>query len=152
MSSIEHKPARRSLWAKHKIFETNSINCDNPLLPVSALPTIGCDAGAIAAGDSVTMYIGRRNVEGGGRQDRFANNSFRAVAGVRGAINEAWGYDVSAQYAIVRTNTSTHNYIVTPRAAKALDVIDVGGVPTCRSVVDGSAAISVASLLSGGGS
>ena len=25
MTSIEHKPARRSLWAKHKIFETNSI-------------------------------------------------------------------------------------------------------------------------------
>ena len=25
MTSIEHKPARKSLWAKHKIFETNSI-------------------------------------------------------------------------------------------------------------------------------
>ena len=44
------------------------------------------------------MYIGRRNVEGGGRQQSFANTSFRVVAGVRGAINEAWGYDVSAQY------------------------------------------------------
>ena len=39
------------------------------------------------------MYIGRRNVEGGGRQQAFANTSFRAVAGVRGSINEAWGYD-----------------------------------------------------------
>ncbi|RYE28663.1 MAG: hypothetical protein EOP23_22960, partial [Hyphomicrobiales bacterium] len=25
MTSIEHKAPRRSLWAKHKIFETNSI-------------------------------------------------------------------------------------------------------------------------------
>jgi len=25
MTTIEHKPARKSLWAKHKIFETNSI-------------------------------------------------------------------------------------------------------------------------------
>ena len=50
-------------------FDTNSVNCDNPLLPVGILPTIGCDAAAIAAGSSVAMYIGRRNVEGGGRQD-----------------------------------------------------------------------------------
>ena len=39
----------------------------------------------------VPMYIGRRNVEGGGRQQSFANNSFRAVAGVRGAINDGLG-------------------------------------------------------------
>ena len=43
-------------------------------------------------------YILRRNVEGGGRQQSFDNSTFRIVAGVRGAINEAWGYDVSAQY------------------------------------------------------
>src|SRR5690606_20312086 len=56
-------------------FDTNSINCDNPFLPVNNLADIGCDAAAIANGDSVTMYIGRRNVEGGGRQQTFANNS-----------------------------------------------------------------------------
>ncbi len=111
-------------------FETNSINCDNPLLPASILATIGCDAGAIASGDSVTMYIGRRNVEGGGRQQSFANNSFRAVAGVRGAINDAWGYDVSAQYSSVSVNTSTLNYYVTPRVARALDVTSTSAA--CR--------------------
>jgi outer membrane receptor protein involved in Fe transport len=119
-------------------FDTNSINCDNPLLPVGILPTIGCDAEAIANGDSVTMYIGRRNVEGGGRQQSFANSSFRMVAGVRGAINEAWDYDVSAQYAEANVDTSTLNYFVIDRLTKALDVIDVGGTPTCRSVIDGS--------------
>jgi outer membrane receptor protein involved in Fe transport len=119
-------------------FETNSINCDNPLLPASILPTIGCDAGAIAAGDSVTMYIGRRNVEGGGRQQSFANTGFRAVAGVRGSINEAWGYDASAQFSQGTGSASTLNYIVTERAARALEVRDVGGVPTCQSVIDGT--------------
>ena len=119
-------------------FETNSVNCNNPLLLASMLPTIGCDAAAIANGDSVTMYIGKRNVEGGGRQQSFANNSFRAVAGVRGAINDAWGYDVSAQYSNVRANTSTLNYYVTERTARALNVVDVGGVPTCQSVIDGT--------------
>jgi hypothetical protein len=48
-------------------FETSTVNCGNPLLPTGILPTIGCDATAIANDDSVTMYIGRRNVEGGGR-------------------------------------------------------------------------------------
>jgi outer membrane receptor protein involved in Fe transport len=119
-------------------FDTNSVNCDNPLLPAAILPTIGCDAAAIAAGDSVTMYIGRRNVEGGGRQDSFGNNSFRIVTGVRGAINDAWSYDVSAQYASVRANASRLNYFVIERVERALDVIDVGGVPTCRSAIDGT--------------
>ncbi len=119
-------------------FSTGLVNCDNPLLPADSLAAIGCDAGAIAAGNTVTMYIGRRNVEGGGRQQTFANNSFRTVAGVRGAINEAWGYDASVQYSSVSVNTGTKNYFVVNRLQRALDVIDVGGVPTCRSVIDGT--------------
>ncbi|MGH8252255.1 MAG: TonB-dependent receptor domain-containing protein, partial [Steroidobacteraceae bacterium] len=119
-------------------FNTSSINCDNPLLPVNSLDDIGCDAAAIANGDSVTMLIGRRNVEGGGRQEGFANSSFRMVAGVRGAINEGWDYDASAQYSSLTANRSTNNYFAIERMQRALDVIDVGGVPTCRSVIDGT--------------
>ena len=119
-------------------FNTSTINCDNPLLPVGALPTIGCTATAIANGDSVPMYIGRRNVEGGGRQQSFANATFRVVTGLRGAINEAWGYDMSAQFSQGTGSASTLNYFQISRLQRALDVIDVGGVPTCRSVVDGS--------------
>ncbi|HKX60126.1 MAG TPA: TonB-dependent receptor [Steroidobacteraceae bacterium] len=119
-------------------FNSSSINCDNPFLPVNSLAGIGCTPAAVAAGDSVTMYIGRRNVEGGGRLQSFANNSFRAVAGVRGAINDAWGYDVSAQYSSVSANTATENYFVKGRIVRSLDVIEVDGVPTCRSVLDGS--------------
>ena len=119
-------------------FSTGSINCDNPFLPSNNLADIGCGAAEVANGDSVTMYIGRRNVEGGGRQQTFANDSFRVVAGVRGAINEAWGYDASAQFSQVGVNTGTKNYFVVNRLQRALDVIDVGGVPTCRSVLDGT--------------
>jgi outer membrane receptor protein involved in Fe transport len=119
-------------------FDTNSVNCDNPLLPAGILDDIGCDAAAVAAGDPTTMYIGRRNVEGGGRLDDFSNSSFRIVAGVRGAISEAWGYDVSAQYSSQTANNLDLNFFAKDRLARALDVIDVGGVPTCRSVVDGT--------------
>jgi len=118
--------------------DTNSINCDNPLVPVGALPLIGCTAERIAAGESVPMYILRRNVEGGGRQQSFANTSYRMVAGVRGTINEGWGYDVSAQYSNTTPSASTLNYFVIDRMKKALDVIDVAGTPTCRSVIDNS--------------
>jgi outer membrane receptor protein involved in Fe transport len=119
-------------------FSTSTINCDNPFLPAANLADIGCGPAEIAAGSSVTMFIGRRNVEGGGRQQRFANNSFRTVAGVRGAIDDAWGYDASAQYSSVSANTGTHNYFVTSRLVRALNVIDVGGVPTCRAALDGT--------------
>ncbi len=119
-------------------FSTTIIKCDNPFLPVANLDDIGCGPAEIAAGASVPMFIGRRNVEGGGRQQRFANNSFRAVAGVRGAINDGWGYDVSAQYSNVSVNTGTANYFVVSRLNRALDVADVDGTPTCRSVLDGT--------------
>ncbi len=120
-------------------FNSSSINCDNPFLPVNSLATIGCTPAAIAAGDSVTMYIGRRNVEGGGRQQSFANNSFRAVAGVRGAINDAWGYDV-VRAVLERVGQYLDPQLLRqePHHRGALDVIDVGGVPTCRSVIDGT--------------
>ena len=119
-------------------FDTGTINCNNPFLPVNSLATIGCGPGEVAAGTDVPFYIGRRNVEGGGRQQSFANNSFRVVAGVRGAINDAWGYDASAQYSNVSVNSNTLNYFVINRLQNALDVVDVGGVPTCQSVINGS--------------
>ena len=124
-------------------FNTSSINCDNPLLPVNSLDDIGCDAAAIAAGESVTMFMARRNVEGGGRQEAFANSSFRMVGGVRGAINDAWGYDVSAQYSSLTANRSTNNYFAIERMQRALDVVDVDGVPTCQSVIDGTDTLCV---------
>ena len=126
-------------------FDTNSVNCDNPLLPTGILGTIGCDAAAIAAGDEAAMYIGRRNVEGGGRQDAFANSSFRMVAGLRGAINDGWGYDVSAQYSTQTANDTTLNFFAKDRLNHALDVINdpdpesaTFGTPQCRTFLDGT--------------
>ena len=84
------------------------------------------------------MYIGRRNVEGGGRQQQFSQQGYRGVVGLRGAINEVWDYDVSAQYSSGVGNVVTANYFVEDRIERALDVVSVAGVPTCQSVIDGS--------------
>ncbi|MBX3695616.1 MAG: TonB-dependent receptor [Steroidobacteraceae bacterium] len=117
-------------------FDASTINCDNPLLSAQQFDAIGCNL--VGATDSVPMYIGRRNVEGGGRQQSFRNAMFRGVVGVRGDISPMWQYDVSAQFSSTSANNETLNYFVIDRISRALDVVDVGGTPTCRSVVDGT--------------
>ena len=99
---------------------------------------IGCDAAASRGRHRSPCTSGGATWKAAGGSRSFANNSFRAVAGVRGAINDGWGYDVSAQYSSVSANTGTQNYFVMSRIVRALDVVDVGGVPTCQSVIDGT--------------
>ncbi len=133
-------------------FSTASINCDNPLLSAAQAAAIGCGAPALAASitidpstgrpfladpNRVPLFIGRRNVEGGGRQDSLNHTSFRGVVGVRGEIASGWNYDVAAQFSRVRLARTFLNDFSVTRLGRALDVIDVGGVATCRSVVTG---------------
>ena len=86
------------------------------------------------------LYIGRRNVEGGGRQQRFENTSFRALLGVRGQISENWDYDTSVQYSAVVADQSANNFFHKTRLARSLDVVTdpATGAPVCRSVLDGT--------------
>ncbi|WP_332639934.1 TonB-dependent receptor plug domain-containing protein [Brevundimonas sp.] len=119
-------------------FSTGDINCDSPLLSAQQAGLIGCTPADILAGARRDMYIGRRNVEGGGRQDSLNYESYRGVAGVRGEITPGWNYDVAAQFSRVRLSRVYLNDMSNTRLARALDVVDVGGVPTCRSVVNGT--------------
>lgn len=131
---------------------TNTINCDNPLLPANtaAVNLVNCTAAEIAAGTAKTFYVGRRNVEGGGRQDQRTNESMRIVAGLRGPVNEAWDYDVSGSMSRVRLSRVYLNELSISRQIKAFDVITgpallpngapnpFAGVPQCRSVYNGT--------------
>ncbi|MDZ4113782.1 MAG: TonB-dependent receptor [Brevundimonas sp.] len=119
-------------------FVTNSINCGNPLLGAQQRTTIGCTALDIANDTSRTMYIGRRNVEGGGRQDSMNYLAYRGVAGVRGELTPGWNYDIAAQYSRVALSRVYRNEFSITRLGRALDVVDVAGTPTCRSVVNGT--------------
>lgn len=119
-------------------FSTGTINCGNPLLSAQQATAIGCSAAEIAADATEDLYIGRRNVEGGGRQDDLRYQSYRAVVGVRGMLNDAWSYDVAGQYSRVQLSRTYLNDFSVTRLGRALDVVDVGGTPTCRSVVDGT--------------
>ncbi len=119
-------------------FSTPDINCDNPLLGAQQAATIGCTAGDILSGTRRVLYIGRRNVEGGGRQDSLGYESYRGVVGVRGEITPGWNYDIAAQFSRVNLSRVYKNDFSTTRLGRALDVINVAGRPTCRSVVNGT--------------
>ena len=119
-------------------FSTPDINCDNPLLSASQRTAIGCTGADVTAGNRRTLYIGRRNVEGGGRQDTLGYESYRGVVGIRGELTEGWNYDVAAQFSRVNMSRVYLNDFSTTRLGRALDVVSVGGVPTCRSVVNGT--------------
>lgn len=119
-------------------FSTADINCDSPLLSAQQSTLIGCTPADIAAGNRVPLYIGRRNVEGGGRQDSLNYESYRGVIGVRGEFTPGWNYDVSAQFSRVRLARTYLNDFSVTRLGRALDVVSVGGTPTCRSVVNGT--------------
>jgi outer membrane receptor protein involved in Fe transport len=69
------------------------INCNNPLVS-AAQRTQLCTAANIATGGLQSVYIGRRNVEGGGRVNDLRHTDYRAVLGAKGDIADGVTYDV----------------------------------------------------------
>ena len=114
---------------------TAGVNFDNPLLSADWRR----DFGLVKPGDSSTVAILRRNVEGGGRQDDIRHTSFRTILGVKGEFGGAWNYDAFMQTSKVIYNEIYKNEFSISRAGRALDVV-VGpnGTAICRSVQDGS--------------
>src|SRR5512138_2628193 len=126
------------------IGNTSTINCDNPFLSAQQATTIGCGApaqAAFAAGliddpNRVPMYVGRRNIEGGGRQQDFHNSSFRGLIGSRGDIAEGWTYDASVQFSRTSANQRTLNYFSLTKVNNALDAVrnPTTGAIECRAL------------------
>jgi iron complex outermembrane recepter protein len=74
------------------------VNCTNPYLSPTMVSTWCGTPGAQDANGDITLSIGRRNIEGGGRTDDLRHQSFRAVVGTKGTIADGWKYDVYGQY------------------------------------------------------
>ena len=134
-------------------FNTNTINCDNPLLSSSQKGLI-CNPVNLVTGfigttplvqgtnpnpaappivriDPITgrpyniaaFTLGRRNVEGGPRMDDLGHTSFRGVLGTRGDLSKAFSYDAYYQYGRTQYNESYSNEFSTRRLVNALDVV-----------------------------
>jgi outer membrane receptor protein involved in Fe transport len=114
-----------------------NIGCSNPLLSASQVNDL-CTSAGLGPTQSASVLIGRRNLEGGQRSDEFHHQSYRIVAGLKGEISEPWSYDVSVYRGRVNARESLSNDISVVRLGNALNVVSVGGIATCQSVVDGT--------------
>lgn len=133
---------------------TSTLNCNNPLLSAAQTSTFCRPSNLVlnANGTPATFLnpdgttynranvtIGRRDIEGGGRQNDLRHTSYRIVVGAKGDIAKGLSYDVSGQYGSTIYSEIYRNEFSITRETRALDVIaGPGGVPTCRSVIDGS--------------
>jgi iron complex outermembrane recepter protein len=84
----------------------------NPYLTAAEYTGICSPTSTIAANyDSATgiaqLNIGRRNIEGGPREDQYTHSTYRGVLGARGEIVQDWNYDASFTYGGTRS-TDTH--------------------------------------------
>jgi outer membrane receptor protein involved in Fe transport len=121
-------------------FITNVLPCGNPLLSQQQFDEI-CGQYNLGAGDNQSVYIGRRNVEGGFRQNDIRHTSSRIVAGARGEINDAWSYDVHINTGRVTVSQTYLNDLSITNITRALNVVDDPdnpGTAVCQSVLDGS--------------
>src|SRR5205823_14076038 len=86
-------------------FNTTTINCDNPLLSTQQFNTICVPNNTFVDAQGVTRaiaYTGRRNVEGGGRQDHTEHLDYRIVGGIRGDLLRGVSYDAYYQFGTTR--------------------------------------------------
>lgn len=127
---------------------TSTLNCDNPLLSAQQLSIICRPSNIVATRidpttgtpyDVAGVYILRRNIEGGPRQDDLQHTSYRAVLGMNGDLDPVWSYDMYYQYGRTNFAETYLNDLSATRVARAIDVVDDGsGNAVCRSTLDGS--------------
>jgi len=119
-------------------FTTTAIPCADPLLTAAEAAAVCAAATAQGTPGSANLYIGRRNVEGGGRVLDVTNNTIRAVAGLKGDIVDGLTFDVYAQRDSTDTQFRNLNYFDSTRVQKALNVVSTPNGPACASFVDGT--------------
>ncbi|WP_337187482.1 TonB-dependent receptor [Phenylobacterium sp.] len=109
------------------------VNCDNPFLSGQQRGAIGCTADEIAAGAAKDLYIGRRNIEGGGRNSYYQHQNYRIVGGARGSIVDSWKFDVYGSYYYTSLYQASENYLSIARIQEALLVQQGANGPECIS-------------------
>lgn len=123
-------------------FNNTFLNCDNPLMSAQQTAAIGCTDPS----DFVTIYVGRRNVEGGPRFDDLQHTTSRSLVGFRGDIGENWQFDAFVNYARMNYTEVYNNDLSIVNIVRALDIVtdpDTGEA-VCRSALNGSDSSCVA--------
>ncbi|MBW3568385.1 MAG: TonB-dependent receptor, partial [Proteobacteria bacterium] len=78
--------------------------------------------------DDVAVFVGKRNVEGGGRQSIGDHSAYRFVVGSEGDLGMNWAYDASYMYSAVASSQASVNDFFLPRVRQGIGVDqDCGG-------------------------
>jgi len=120
-------------------FVTDSLSCGNAFLSDQQFDAL-CGSRGLTRDDDQIVYLGRRNVEGGPRQQDLRHSSFRGVFGLRGDIDDTWRYDAYYQYSEVTMQNTYLNDLNTVAIGRALDAVvdpDSGEI-VCASVLNGT--------------
>jgi len=109
------------------------VNCNNPFLSTAQAQTLcGAQAGTSANAPLDIRY----RFDGLPPADQtIVNRGFRVTAGLRGRVlDDVWSYDLVGMYA--RNNTTFKGQPIPDfdRVQRTLQVVNVGGVPTCKPV------------------
>ena len=107
------------------------VNCSNPYLSSSEYSAFGCTSPT----DEAHLTFGRRNVEGGPRIDDLSHTSFREVVGLKGAITDAWNYDVYYQNGLTRYSEDYENDVSRSRMSYALQAVTQKNANGTTSIV-----------------
>lgn len=100
-------------------------DCADPLIG-----TMCADLGLDASGP-ITVYVGKRNVEGGPRNFEQNDSTYRAVAGVEGALDDNWSYNVSTIFAKTNGNNLGVGDFLADRVVQALRGCPAGSFSGC---------------------
>jgi iron complex outermembrane receptor protein len=85
------------------------------------------------ANGNAQILLGRRNVEGGPRQDNYTHTSYRGLFGARGEITEEWTYDAYGLFSKTASNDFHNNDTSTLNMGNALLAVkDASGNIVCQ--------------------
>jgi iron complex outermembrane recepter protein len=149
---------------------TNTLNCDNPLLSAAQKAVICTSANLVngfdIAGGPLNGYTNpgaapivftdpytgktynkgaatvlNRNYQGGPRQDDLEHTDYRIVLGSKGTLGKAWSYDAYYQLGKTIYNESYKNDVSINNLRNALDIVaGPNGTPICRQAEQGGSA------------
>lgn len=103
-----------------------SLPCSSPLLGTACR-----DLNINPASGPVSVYVGRRNIEGGPRRTDTEDSTYRIVAGFTGDLNEMWSYDASFLFARTANDLQGYNDLLSSRISDALLGCPAGSFAGC---------------------
>lgn len=115
-----------------------TISPNNPYLNAANSALIFGDPTNLNADGTANVGIRRRIIETGGRIEKFQNNVYFGIAGVRGDIAPSVHYDVFAQYGVTTRHEDLLNDLDYNKTEQAVNATTgPGGTPVCANPANG---------------